>query len=225
MTRRTLFLAGTGTGVGKTWVTRGLARALLRAGCSVVAVKPVETGCAPEPADAVALARACARPDVANAPGLYRARAALAPWAAALEGELAPVLEALADATRSLTAPFDIALVEGAGGLLVPLDARSDVADLAVAIGAELVLVGVDQLGVLSHVLTTAIAARCRGLSLRAVVLTRHGPPDASRRSNARILAERLACPVAVFPECADDDDELAVAAREALAALDLPGA
>jgi dethiobiotin synthetase len=67
---RVLFISGTGTGVGKTWVTRGLARALVRDGVDAVAIKPIETGCDPAPADAVALARACRRPELASAPGL-----------------------------------------------------------------------------------------------------------------------------------------------------------
>jgi len=218
MTRR-LFITGTGTGVGKTWVTRGLARAWTQAGRRVVAIKPVETGCAPDSADAIALARACGRPELAQAPGLHRGRAPLAPWAATLEGEPAPDFEALVDSTAALCAGADIALIEGAGGLLVPLDADRDMADLARALDAELVLVGDDRLGVLSHVLTAADAARSRGLRIRAVVLTR-AHPDPSQRTNARILGARLPCPVVPFPAAPDDDDVLAAAAADLGAAL-----
>src|SRR5690606_7338606 len=106
-----LFISGTGTGVGKTWVTRGLARALVRDGVNAIAIKPIETGCQPEPADAVAIARACGRPELAHAPGLYRARRPLAPWAATLEGEAPASLAAIAEATRALCAGAQIALI------------------------------------------------------------------------------------------------------------------
>ena len=142
---RVLFISGTGTGVGKTWVTRGLARALVRDGVHAIAIKPIETGCDPEPADAFALATACRRPELASATGLYRARAPLAPWAATLGVEPAASLPTIVTATRALYASAEIALVEGAGGLLVPLDATSDMADLAFALDAELVLVGEDR--------------------------------------------------------------------------------
>ena len=219
---RVLFISGTGTGVGKTWVTRGLARALVRQGDNVAALKPIETGCDPEPADARAIARACGRPELASGAGLYRARPPLAPWAATLEGEPPASLPSIVAATRALSGSADIALIEGAGGLLVPLDATADMADLALALEAELVLVGEDRLGVLSHVLSAVAAAHARSLSVRAVILTRHSEADASRSTNARILKERLGCPVVPFPSAPDDDEALADAASEALAALNL---
>lgn len=218
---RGIFITGTGTGVGKTWVTRGLARALSRAGSRVTAIKPVETGCDPDPQDAIALARACARPELAHALGLHRGRAPLAPWAATLEGEPALDFHRVAQSTRALCQDAELALVEGAGGLLVPLDADHDAADLALAVGAELLIVAEDRLGVLSHVLTAAEAARARNLNVRAFVLTRV-QPDPSQRTNARILTERLSSPIAIFPPAPDEDDALADAAADVLRALGL---
>lgn len=213
-----LFVSGTGTGVGKTWLTRGLARALGRTGADVVALKPVETGCDPEPRDAIALARACGRAEVATAEGFYRARAALAPLAASMEGARAPDLDAIVARTLALEAT--ITLIEGAGGVLVPLDEEHDMLDLARALDARIVLVARDELGVLSHVLTAALAARSRALELAAVVLTRAGDVDASTRTNAAILAARLSCPLFSFSCAADDDDALADAALPIARAL-----
>ncbi|MDD9934512.1 MAG: dethiobiotin synthase, partial [Myxococcales bacterium] len=76
------FVTGVGTGVGKTYISRGLTRALADSGRSVAAIKPLETGVAPDPLDARALARACGRPELATAPGLYRVAPPLAPHAA-----------------------------------------------------------------------------------------------------------------------------------------------
>lgn len=214
-----LFVTATGTGVGKTWVTRGVARAAFRAGRRFPAVKPIETGCAPDPLDAVALARACGRPALAHADGLYRARPSLSPYAASLEGDPpVPSLDALVRACAALAADADGVLVEGAGGLLVPLDATRTIADLARALALPLLVVAEDTLGVLSHVLTACESARARSLRLAGVVLTQReaSRDDASTRTNRRILAERLDAPVFSFPACRDDDDALADAADRA---------
>jgi dethiobiotin synthetase len=108
--------------------------------------------------------------------------------------------------------------VEGAGGLLTPLDATRDFADLARALALPVILVARDQLGVLSHTLTCAESARARGLHLLAVILSRHpqDESDLSRATNARILEERLQLPVRVFPSCPDDDPALARTAERA---------
>ena len=174
------FITGVGTGVGKTWVARGLARALRRQGRRVAAIKPIETGVVAEPFDALALARAAATPELVHAPGLYRARGALAPYAATLSGEAPPLgLEALADVVRGLASRYDVAVVEGAGGLLVPIDVDVTVADLAVALPLPIILVARDELGVLSYTLTAVESARARNLSILAVVLVT-GDPETS---------------------------------------------
>ncbi|HEY8432125.1 MAG TPA: dethiobiotin synthase, partial [Sandaracinaceae bacterium] len=105
---------------------------------------------------------------------------------------------------------------------LVPLDESRDVLDLAHAIGASVVLVARDELGVLSHALTATLAVRARGLPLCALVLVRPRDADASTRTNASILRARLECPVLEWPPCDDDDDRLADAAGPVLRALGL---
>ncbi len=208
------FVTATGTGVGKTFVSRGLSRALVRRGLAVAAVKPLETGCQPEPEDAHALGRACSRPELTHAPGLYRAPLPLAPGAATLAGcPQPPPIAALAATLRELVAGADLGLVEGAGGLLVPYDEHEDLADLAAELEAPLLVVAPDALGTLSHTLSLVACARARGLPVTALVLVRKplAEPDPSRESNARILAERLpGIPLFVFAESQDDDDDLA---------------
>ena len=190
---RGLFVTATGTGAGKTTVTAALARALVAAGMPVAAMKPIETGVDPIAADALALADACRDPALAHDPRWYRARLPAAPYAATLEGEPPLDLPALLEAIRE-RASGRFALVEGAGGLLVPLDRDHTIADLPAALALPLVLVAPDRLGVLSDVLAAASVARSRGLDLRALVLSRTSPTvDPSARTNARILTERLA--------------------------------
>jgi dethiobiotin synthetase len=210
------FITSTGTSAGKTFLTRGIARALKRRGRSVLAVKPLETGVDPHPFDALAIARACARPEAAHAAGLVRFPLPVAPYAAALElGMAAPEVADLVAAIRSLHRDGELLLVEGAGGLLVPINARDTIADLARALAIPLLIVAPDRLGVLSDTLTCVESARARALHVSAIVLTQHARADGdpSSRTNRRILAERLECPVLAFPTCADDDDALADAA------------
>lgn len=203
-----LFVTGTGTGVGKTWLTRGLARALRRRGDDVAAIKPIETGCDPRPLDAEALARACDRPELADLDGLYRARLPAAPYAATLEGEPAIDLPRVIAAVKPV--PAQLHLVEGAGGLLVPLDAHTTLAELATALALPVVLVARDALGVLSHTLTAAECARRRGLEIRAVVLTPSPDDEPSSRTNGRILVDLLTVPVLRFEPVSGEDAALA---------------
>jgi dethiobiotin synthetase len=219
------FITGVSTAVGKTFVTRGLARAVQRVaapGRAPVAIKPIETGLEADAGDgdagdALALARACGRPELARTPGLYRAALPLAPFAVTLETRTAPPdVDQLVARIRELARAGDHLLVEGAGGLLVPLDAQRDVADLAAALQLPLLVVARDELGVLSSVLTCVESARARSLVVAAVVLSTFGSrdDDPSPRTNRRILETRLALPVVPFPRCEDDDDALAGAAE-----------
>jgi dethiobiotin synthetase len=207
------FITATGTAAGKTFLTRGIARWLQRAGRHPLALKPLETGVAPDPVDALALARACARPELAHAAGFARAEPPLAPYAAALERGLPPPrIETLVAAIRSLEQTGDSLLVEGAGGLLVPIDERNTMAELAAALDLPLLIVAPDRLGVLSEALTCVESAVARRLTVLAVILGQHArvADDPSPRTNARILAERLACPILSLPAVPDDDDALA---------------
>ena len=192
MTTVRLFVTGTGTGVGKTVVSRALALALRAGGRRVVAIKPIETGCDPEPADAKCLAEACGHPSVADLDGLYRAAAPLAPYAVELTGGAAVCFDSLVETTRAAIANADDAIVEGAGGLLVPVDRTHTIADLAGALDLPLLIVTVDALGVLSHTLTAVEAAHARGLEVLGVALRPGAEPDESSANNLDILAERL---------------------------------
>jgi dethiobiotin synthetase len=211
-----LFVSAAATGVGKTYISRALTRASLRATARVAAVKPLETGVEPAPLDALALAGAARRPELACDPAFYRARLPLAPYAASLESATdLPDFDRIVERIRALEAESDVLIVEGAGGLLVPLDRARTTADLVRALRLPLLLVARDELGVLSSVLTCVESAVARELRVAAVILSQHAPlaNDPSPRTNQRILQERLDCPVLHFPHCADDDDALADAA------------
>ncbi len=195
---RGLVVAGTDTGVGKTFVASALCRLLRRRGIAVVGLKPFETGCQPEAADAAALEREARSglPLELRCPVRYRAP--LAPAAAAeqegLKGTLADALEAIAQASLGR-----VAIVELAGGLFVPIDRRHTNLDLAVALRLPVILVGRNALGTLNHLTLSVQALRRRRLAVPALVLSRgHSPADPSQASNARWASQLTGVPVAL---------------------------
>lgn len=212
-----IFVSSTGTGCGKTYVARSIVAALRARNTAVRGLKPIETGVDPVAQDAEALARTSGDPALADARGFYRARHALAPLACHLEGEaLPPSTKELAAACKAAAANA-YAVVEGAGGLFVPLDHAYDVADLALDLGLQTLLVAPDRLGVLSDVVAHHAGARQRGVPLAGVVLVALAPRnDLSPATNQQILANKLTpLPVLRFPTCGDDDAALAAAAQK----------
>jgi dethiobiotin synthetase len=206
---RGVFVSATGTGVGKTLVSTALIHALVRRGIAVAGLKPIETGCVPFPLDAQQLAHASRKPALADLPCWYRAEPPLAPYAVELAtGRAAPDCSTLATNIRALGRDFELVVVEGAGGLLVPLDRTRSMADLVAALGLPVLIVADDRLGVLSHVLTTVEAALRRELSVLAVVLNQSSAADSndpSAATNRHILAERLELPILIFPQVAPE--------------------
>jgi dethiobiotin synthetase len=191
---RGLFITGTDTGVGKTFVARGIAGMLQGRGLRVGVMKPIETGCtggdALYAADAEAL-RAAA-PSVADLTTIcpYRFETPVAPAVAArLTGtriDPAVILEAY----RTIAASCDVTLVEGAGGLLVPIVDRYTMADLARDMALSMLVVVDSKLGAVNHTLLTLECARGRELTVAAYLLNRTGDTDvAASTTNAELLA------------------------------------
>lgn len=185
------FVAGTDTGVGKTQAACALL-SLLGARGKVAAFKPYESGARARelPSDAARLWRAAGAWQPPEAVCVHAFCAPLAPAAAAaLEGRAPSWAQTLA-AFRAL-GPGPL-VVEGAGGLLVPLDARHDVVDLAAAFRLPVLLVARAGLGTLNHVALSLEALARRRLRVAAVLLVKAAPGrDASVASNPRWLERR----------------------------------
>ena len=175
---RGFFVTGTDTGVGKTVVTGGVAAALRAEGRSVGILKPVQSGARTDDpsGDAALLGATC----------VYAFEAPLAPLVAARLERATVELEPIVRAAERLAAANDVLLVEGAGGLLVPLADGLLVADVARALALPLVVVARAGLGTVNHVLLTLEAARARGLEVAAVVL--NGDDDASTPENPALI-------------------------------------
>jgi dethiobiotin synthetase len=122
-------------------------------------------------------------------------------------------LPALVSAARRAAAAVDVLVVEGVGGLLVPLSDEHDIRDLAVALGLPVVIAARPGLGTINHSLLTIEAARAVGLDVRAVVLTPWpAEPTVMQRSNRDTIARRGAVAVAVLPEVTPSAEALAAA-------------
>lgn len=205
MTRR-FFVTGSGTDIGKTYVTAAMIGALRARGLRVDAVKPVLSGydpAKPEISDTGVLANALGRdlsPEMINLITPWRYAAALSPdMAAAREGQVIPVDDVIAytrGAAQASTA--DVFFAEGAGGVLVPLDARRTIRDLIAALGWPVILVGGTYLGTISHTLT-ALESLAQRANAAAIVLSESPlspvPPEETR---AAILRHSAGVPVYV---------------------------
>ena len=205
---RGVFVTGTGTGVGKTVVAGAVAARLRAQGIRVAVFKPVLTGLdePPQPGwprDDELLAAAAGVLVATTAARRYGPP--VSPHLAAeLAGEELSVSE-LADAVTALERKADAVVVEGVGGLLVPLNATATVRDLALALRLPLLVAAHPGLGTLNHTLLTVEAARAAGLVVRAVVL---GPwpdvPSAMHESNRDTIAARAGVEVACLPSARD---------------------
>lgn len=200
-----VFITGTDTGVGKTYIGTALAHLLTQRGLRVRPRKPVESGCLRDgdgllPPDAVSLGEASGAREPLDRVCPYRLEAPLSPErAAALEG-LPLNLERLVNACKTGVAKDEFLLVEGAGGFCSPLTADGLNADLALALELPVLLVTADRLGAIHQALVTAEAIERRGLSLAGVVLNQTMPASDPRMDNAADLARWLGREVVVVP-------------------------
>jgi dethiobiotin synthetase len=202
-----VFVTGTDTGVGKTVATAAIGWALGASGRRVGVLKPAQTGVAPAQAgdaEFVLTALASAQP-----PGLaccYCFRAPAAPLVAARAEHASVDVGVIRDRFERLQQAFGVVLVEGAGGLRVPLADGYDMADLARALNLPLVVVARPGLGTLNHTLLTLEAARARGLAVLGVVLSGwREPVDLATRTNPGLLCELGQVPLlGVLPWDAD---------------------
>lgn len=168
--KRGLFVTATDTGVGKTFVSCALLRAAARRGMRVAVMKPCETG---DGDDGDRLLRAAGRPLDPALVRPYRFHLPASPEAAAAaEGGTVDV-ERIVEAHDRLAADADFILVEGAGGLLVPLAPGVLMADLAARLGLPLAIVARPSLGTVNHTLLTIEAARRRQLTVAGVIFSR----------------------------------------------------
>jgi dethiobiotin synthetase len=213
-----VLVTGTDTGVGKTVVSRAILRVLADAGHSPVPMKPIETGLEPardgtlRSLDGVALHRASrtALSETLVAP--IRLRLPAAPATAAREEKAVITFAEVVAAIDRVKSERPL-LIEGAGGLLVPIGPDGSFADLAQRLGARLVIVARNGLGTINHTLLTLEAAHARGLEIATVVLNEATPHDElPHRDELRRLIRDVPILGPMRSHPGADDDRLAAA-------------
>lgn len=191
-----IFITGTDTGVGKTFVAGGLARMWCQMGKRVGVMKPIESGCVKsdgvlQPLDALFLKAMVSSTDDLDLVVPYRLEHPLAPSIAAeLEG-IKIDLENVKSIYQQLERRYEVVLVEGAGGLLSPLYEAFTNVDLIKLLDIPVIVVTRNALGTINHTLLTIQCARSNGLSILGVIINNSSPnDDSSANDNPRVIKE-----------------------------------
>lgn len=179
MLMKAFFVTSTGTDVGKTYVASGIIRAARKAGRQASAIKPIMSGYdanRPENSDAGRLLTAMEKPVTPNSV------AAISPWryqapvspdmAAAMEGRIISMPQVITFCEAAAASAPDIMLVEGVGGVMVPLDRWHTVRDWIAGMHMPALLVAGSYLGAISHILTAAEALNTRGIVIAGVIIS-----------------------------------------------------
>jgi dethiobiotin synthetase len=189
-----LFLTGTDTNVGKSYVAAMLVRALRAAGRDCVGLKPI---CCGGREDAVLLHEAAEGAITLNEVNPVWLRAPAAPYTASLIENRAIDLDLIRESFRSARRAHECLIVEGAGGWLVPMARDYFVADLAGEFGLPVAIVVANRLGALNHALLTVAAVRARGLECAGLILNHPTPEeDIATTTNRGILEEFAGVPI-----------------------------
>lgn len=203
-----VFVAGTDTAVGKTVVTAGLTGHLRRQGRDARTVKPCQTG-HPEDDDAAYVQSICDDEAAATCP--RRLGPALAPEVAAEESGEPLSYESILAACRRAIENAETAVVEGIGGLRVPLADGREVIDLAADLDLPVLVVARSGLGTLNHTALTVEALRRRDIEVRGIVLNEYEGATTAERTNPAVLEEMTGLGVATVPPMDVADGETVI--------------
>jgi dethiobiotin synthetase len=199
-----VFITGTSTDVGKTFIAVEIARQLSQRNITVIPRKPIESGCVKHgdeliPLDATALREAANYQGPLSEVCPYRFEPPISPVRAAHLANKILTTEQLVQICLD-GSERGFLLVEGAGGFYSPLAENGLNADLAMALQLPVLLVADDKLGTLSQVLLNAEAMQMRGLYLAGVVINAITEKQNDYMDNVADLRERLDCPVFYSP-------------------------
>jgi len=190
-----IFITGTDTGVGKTYVAVNIAAALKRRGIDAGVMKPVETGCRVRagrlvPRDTLRLIKTAGVCDSISLVNPYRFHNPVAPFVAAgLENKkIEPVK--IISTYQKLSKRHNFMIVEGAGGIMVPLSRTYLYLDLAEDVGLPVMIVARPGLGTINHTLLTIAALRAREIPIAGVVVnyTESRKPGLAEKTNPEVI-------------------------------------
>ena len=194
---RGLFITGTDTGVGKTIVAASLVASLRHSGFDMGVMKPIETGFSLRSSDAVFLKKIAAVKDSLDSICPYRLKHPLSPFTAAKMENVSIGFERIARAYGELLQNHQALLVEGAGGLLVPITREKMMADLALYLKLPVLIVSRTGLGTINHTLLSVEAARKRGVEVAGVIFNHLGPRRGlAEKTNPSVIRHFLDVPI-----------------------------
>ena len=193
--RKGIFITGTDTGVGKTLISAALASALRKQGMNVGVMKPVESGCSRVegkliPSDAIFLKEFSGSDDDIDLINPYRLEHPLAPATAAEMEGVKIELKRIEEAYDSMERNHDLMLVEGAGGLLVPLGDSLLIADLIKSLRLPTLVIARSSLGTINHTLLTLRSAEASGIEVLGVIIN-HVTPDRGLAEETCVISIR----------------------------------
>lgn len=209
-----IFITGTDTGIGKTVVAAGLAMALKQRGVRVGVMKPIATGCIGDgrliSPDAVYLFEA-AQNEYAPLTSPVRFRNPVAPSIASIYEQKEVDLNLIRRAYRQLQKHYDYLIVEGIGGMLVPIKNNYLVANLIREMDLPILIVSHVSLGAINHTLLTVDSALIRGFFIKGIIFNRAPLINYSlaELTNPRVIHELTGLPVlGTLPDIEDLDVE-----------------
>lgn len=192
---RSLFVTGTDTDAGKTFVTAGIVREFVANGVNAVPAKPLQTGCVNGIAEDLEFSLRTAGlsyPDsMMKRLCPLRFTPACSPHLAAELADSPIDLSAITVSLQSLCREFECVVAEGAGGILVPLGNGKTMLDLMVELGWPVLLVSSDKLGTINHTLLSLASLRAAGLEVTGVIINHAAPPcELISASNTKAIME-----------------------------------
>ena len=206
--RKGFFITGTDTGVGKTLITAALILAFSRAGLKVGGMKPIETGCWQEgerliPSDGMFIKTiACMDEGIDRiVPCCFLNP--VAPLAASATEGVPVNLQKINLEYKELSEKYEVVIVEGIGGLLVPVTDGYFVSDLAKDLGLPIIVVSKPGLGTINHTMLTVNYARKEGLIVAGVIINHNQPEEGTiaEHTNPDILKRICPAPlIGIFP-------------------------
>ncbi|MEK9628318.1 MAG: dethiobiotin synthase [Nitrospinota bacterium] len=197
------FITGTDTDVGKTVVTACLATLFKNNGMDVGVMKSIETGVDPEcssaaNSDAKFLMEISETSDAEGEVCPYRLKTPASPYQAGQFAGIQIQPNSILEKFKILQSRHEIMLVEGVGGLLVPITHQYTVADLALETGLPLIIVSRFQIGTLNHTLLTINAAKQNGLNIKGVVLNHQNSEELTEveEQQGKLIEELSGVPI-----------------------------
>jgi dethiobiotin synthetase len=208
-----IFVTGTDTGVGKTLVAAALARHFTLKGMKVGVMKPIETGVENPISlgpDATLLRWAAEATDVEDHVSPYRFPKPLAPCQAATAAKAQIDTDKILTSFQAIRDGKEVMIVEGAGGLMVPIRGGYIMADLARQMGLPLLVVTHPRLGTLNHTLLTTFAARAMDLELSGLIINEMPDnPDEAEQAAPHLLSSLASADLlGVLPKVSGSEQE-----------------